>query len=134
MLYYYYQQNPSDLRNLFIAIMAITVGLGCSSSKNKRSSNGDQHAMEVVAQEFSSSADTTGLSKFTGQLNYTGNEPFATPALLGLNENTYKLTADSTFMTETFQTLNGNMVSIYGKLRESDTSTLLEVHFYELRD
>ena len=131
-----------------IPTLAITISLlfwGCSSSEKKSAKkSGQQTSVEqsetnqssevVVVEPYSSSADTSGLAMFTGQLNYTGNEPFAVPSLIVEGDQSYKLTADSTFMTKTFSSLNGKTVTIFGKVKSSEPSDLLEVHYYELRE
>jgi hypothetical protein len=121
---------------------------GCSSSEKKTTENQTQQTTDPVVEQtspvqdsvlttrlLSAEADTAGLTAFSGQLNYTGNEPFTSPALfITGGVATYKLSGDETFMEETFDDLSGKSVTIYGKIIESDNSTLLEVHYYELRD
>ena len=137
--------NFSVLKYFSILLLISLFTLGCSSSKkDSKTSQSNDSGVEQAAQPespalttqlFSSSADTAGLTALSGQLNYTGNEPFTFPALfVSGGSATYKLSADTTFMEETFKSLSGKTVTIYGKTIESDNSTLFEVHYYELKN
>lgn|GEM_PF-1740861 len=134
------------MKSYAILILATSLFMGCSSSKKK--SNDTEAAQNsesvsestpavqdsvLVTQPYSLEADTSELTSFSGQFNYTGNEPF-TEAALFISDGgpTYRLTADETFMEETFDSLSGKTVTVYGKMIESENSTLLEVHYYEL--
>lgn len=133
-----------------VFLLSLTLLAGCASEK-KDSSPEQQSVSEtdttkgiapadtsdqdtLKTQQFTGQADVSGLTLKTGQLNYTGNEPFAVPAIFVNGNETYKLKADKTFMSETFKELNGKQVSIYGKIKEMGGSYFLEVHYYKLRE
>lgn len=123
---------------------------GCSSSDKKNASTEKASSAEtdttklsaaeeaaqvtINTQKLTADTETSGLILKTGQLNYTGNEPFTHPALFVDGRETYKLAADSVFMNETFKGLNGKQVSIYGKIKEIGSSVFLEVHYYKLSE
>lgn len=81
--------------------------------------------------EFTPDAETDQLEKKTGVLRYAGNEPFVFPTLFESDSSAYRLIADKTFLTQTFRELNGNSVTLYGKIVEVDNSKVLEVHYYK---
>lgn len=116
---------------------------GCASSEKKSQaksppSSDSQPTANVqdslVTRAFSSDADTSGLTQITGQLNYTGNEPFTRPAIFFSGSEAYVLIGDDTFITETFDKINGKRATIYGKVRKSQNSAELEVHYYKLSE
>lgn len=124
---------------------------GCASSDKKSSSAEQQAATDsdtatvvasantsaldtLMTQKYTDQADVSGLTMKSGQLNYTGNEPFTSPAIFVNGNETYKLKADETFMNETFKTLNGKQVSLYGTINELGGSYFFEVHYYELSE
>lgn len=133
-----------------VFFLSLTLLAGCASEKKNSSpeqqSVTDSDTTEVAAsadvsaqdtlktQKYSGQADVSGLTLKTGQLNYTGNEPFTSPAIFVNANETYKLKADETFMNETFKSLNGKQVSMYGKVKELGGSYFFEVHYYELNE
>ena len=117
--------------------------MGCASSdkKSKASSqsvsdnqNNTSEQAQIVAKQLSPSAETTGLTEITGQLNYTGNEPFTKPAIFVSGSEMYVLSADETFIKDTFKSLNGKRATIYGKVKKSENAAELEVHYYEIAE
>lgn len=139
------------MKILSVFTLSIALLAGCSSSDKKDSSteqaslaNTDTTNVNTAAEEaaqfaittqkLTDDSETSGLILKTGQLNYTGNEPFTHPALFVEGKETYKLAADSVFMNETFKELNGKQASIYGKIREIGSSVFLEVHYYKLSE
>ena len=111
----------------------------CTSSKEKsdqtdQSSSTSNSTEELVAQPLTSSSDITGLTKVSGMLNYSGNEPFAVPTLFVSDSTAYRLEADEEFLKEKYSSLNGNYASLYGELIERGSMQLFEVHFYEIKE
>ena len=116
---------------------------GCASSDKKSTADKkttSQNQTLTVAKDtlstklYSLEADTSGLQKIVGQLNYTGNEPFTRPAIFVSGTEMYVLTADEVFMSETFNKLNGKRVTIFGRIIESGNAAELEVHYYKSGD
>ncbi|MBO6587149.1 MAG: hypothetical protein JJ953_13650 [Gracilimonas sp.] len=131
------------MKTLVYIILMGLLAASCASSDKKSTAN-NQAASDVqptaaqqdslVTQPFSAAADTVGLTKITGQLNYTGNEPFTRPALFVSGSEAYVLIGDQTFMSETFNKLNGKRATIYGKMKKSKNAAELEVHYYKLSE
>lgn len=128
---------------IFIVIFGTLLGCNSSDKKEKSPIQNNVSASEamliaeavqdsLIAKKYTAGVDTSGLIKKTGLLNYTGNEPFAVPAIFGSDGNTYRLLADSTFITETFKTIIGKQVSLYGQVKQKKPYTVFEVHYYEL--
>ncbi|MEQ8523414.1 hypothetical protein [Gracilimonas sp.] len=127
-------------------ILALTLGIGCSSSDKKSASSNQETSTSqteiesgkedttIISRLYTPGADTSGLIHFTGQLNYTGNEPFAVPALFVSGTKTVRLTGDSTFIHQTYKTINGKKATIYGEMKDMGIDSMLEVHYYELRE
>lgn len=140
--------NLLVLKHFAIILLFSLLILGCSSSKKESNNAQKQQNTDSITEQsstpqdsilttrlFSTDSDTSGLATFSGQMNYTGNEPFTSPALfVAGGVATYKLKADDTFLEETFENLSGKTVTIYGKVVESENESVLEVHFYELKD
>ncbi|MGN8226044.1 hypothetical protein [Gracilimonas sp. BCB1] len=131
------------MKTLAYIVLAGLLTASCASS-DKKSTPNNQTSSDVqslatqqdslVTQPFSVEADTSGLTKITGQLNYTGNEPFTRPAIFVSGSEAYILIGDDTFISKTFDELNGKRATIFGKVRKSQNSAELEVHFYKLSE
>ena len=126
------------MKTFAFLILAMCVSAGCASSDKKSSASGNQATTtkrdSLIAKQFSSASDTSGLTEITGQLNYTGNEPFTKPAIFVSGTEMYVLKADEIFLEETFSALNGKRATIYGRVKKSENSAELEVHYYELKE
>lgn len=138
---YLFKNKPQNsiLKSLSIFLFALFLA-GCASS-DKKSATKEQNVSEsetqpetLKAEEFTSEADTSGLINKTGKLSYTGNEPFAEPAIFVSGTEVYKLKADKAFLDVTFDSLNGKQVSLYGTINKTDMGSFLEIHYYELRN
>lgn len=111
----------------------------CTSSKEKsdqseQSSSTAQTTEVIVAQPFSSASDVSGLTKVSGMLNYSGNEPFVVPTIFISDSIAYRLEADEEFLKENYSSLNGNYASLYGELINKGSMQFFEVHFYEIKE
>lgn len=131
------------MKTLAFTVLTLFLFTGCASSDKKSTADkktASQNQTSTVAKDtlstelYSLGADTSGLQKIVGQLNYTGNEPFTRPAIFVSGTEMYVLTADEVFLSETFHKLNGKRVTIYGKIKETGNAAELEVHYYQLED
>lgn len=119
--------------------MILLLVCSCTSSKEKsdQTENGNSVAnktSELIAQPFTSSSDVSGLTKVSGTLNYSGNEPFAVPTIFISDSVAYRLQADEEFLQENYSSLNGNYASLYGELINKGSMQFFEVHFYEIKE
>jgi hypothetical protein len=135
------------LKTLAYIVFIGLLSASCASS-DKKNTPGNQAVSEteaetqssaarldsLVTRPFSATADTSGLTQITGQLNYTGNEPFTRPAIFVSGSEAYVLIGDETFITETFNELNGKRATIYGKVKKNQNTVELEVHYYKLSE
>ncbi|WP_421775252.1 hypothetical protein [Gracilimonas sp.] len=129
------------MKILAYIVLAGLLTASCASSDKKSTPNNQatpdtQPAVtqqdSLITRPFSAEADTSDLTKVTGQLNYTGNEPFTRPAIFASGSEAYILIGDDTFISETFNKLNGRQATIYGKVKKSQNTAELEVHYYKL--
>ena len=117
---------------LIFTLVAFAFG-ACSSSKKPPKQSEELSTTEVVtAKAFTTSSNIDGLKKVTGSLNYSGSEPFVTPTIFISDSSSFKLSADTTFIKETYPAINGERASLYGKVIEKDNLVYFEVHFYEV--
>ncbi len=131
------------MKTLTYIILTGLLLANCASSDKKSAPNNQEisdtqptvtQQDSLITQPFSAEADTSGLIKITGQLNYTGNEPFTRPAIFVSGSEVYVLIGDDTFISETFNELNGKRATIYGKVNKSQNNDELEVYYYTLSE
>ncbi len=117
---------------LIFTLVAFAFG-ACSSSEKPPKKSEELSTTEVVtAKAFTTSSNIDGFKKVTGSLNYSGSEPFVTPTIFISDSSSFKLSADTTFIKETYPAMNGERASLYGKVIEKDNLVYFEVHFYEV--
>lgn len=129
---------------IILTLLSILIVTGCGSrdsddQQKKGTDTTETTAMPaegdtLVTKKFTEEADTTGLIEKSGTLNYSGSEPFVTPTIFVSDTETYRLAGDKKFMKETFKEINGKNATIYGKEKTTGNFTLLEVHYYEIRE
>ncbi len=123
---------------LVTPLIILLLVCSCTSSKEKADQTEQKSSTAQTskdpAQPFTSSSDVSGLTKVSGMLNYSGNEPFAVPTIFVSDSVAYRLEADEEFLKEKYSSLNGNYASLYGELIKRSSMQFFEVHFYEIKE
>lgn len=115
-----------------LPILFLTI-ISCSSSKQNTDQVAETSEQEIIViEELTSSSNITGLQKITGNLNYSGSEPFVTPTIFISGNSSYKLMGDESFIKDIYPTINGENASLYGKIIEKGRLIYFQVHFYEI--
>ncbi|MEX0610244.1 MAG: hypothetical protein WD016_08875 [Balneolaceae bacterium] len=133
------------IKYTLIVLLSVSLFWGCGSrdSQDQESaySANDTTQSEItesaidtlVTEKLTSDADTSGLIEKSGTLNFSGSEPFVTPTLFVSDSASFRLMGDRRFMKETFDSINGKHVTIYGKEQKLGNVIMLEVHYYKIR-
>lgn len=119
--------------NMLKLLLPLLILVGCSQTEQKRASASDSqdNPSTTMVQPWSADADTSDLTRIYGRLSYTGNEPFARPAVFTRYNQTYLIRADSAFEHHTFEKLQGKQVVLFGRRINSPLGQTLELVYYK---
>ena len=117
-------------KQFFIALTSLLLVWGCSSSKSNTDTASAQE--NIITKKLSENTSTSELTKISGVLNYSGNEPFAVPTIFVSDTLSYRLMGDETFINQTYPDINGSNANLYGNIIQKGSLTYFQVHYYTI--